>query len=379
MAIQTYLDRETEKRKQGFQPTLQAQPNLTDAGNLYQQRVTQGLTKPSPIVNQAIGMTDTDISRRNYLTRKQSQEDIAQSPFGAGTAQATRLMDQSRAGANMANMQQRQQLGGFISGENQQNLERARGIETDAYTRALGERTNDQIERGRYSSLIEDPRARYAYNRMVASGVQPSQAYQNVVGDTGTIQEQYQGLSPVGTLQRDATEWVKTVTDLQEGTPEFQQAVRDRLIAIDEAQQEPLSDATTERQKQDIIEKARTGEDLTTEEEKLAVQTGVIPESDIQTIPKGENNVRKFIEENPIKKVNIGGEVFEVVRGGSQTTSYKAAGAKWSPRHTDWVEVKTPKGQTKYIWDGQIHDNPPSPATKPGENIRRKLNPVNWF
>lgn len=341
-------------------PKLEAPTPLTSAGSIYQQRVTENLLNPSPAVQGATQQAETNIARRNYLTRKQAQEDIAQSPFRAGSAQATRLMDQARAGANIANLGEQQALNQFSQGVSEQNLERARGLESDAYTKALGERTNEQIERGRYSSLIQDPKARYAYNRMVASGVQPSQAYQTVVGETGSIKEQYRGLTPIGTLQEDARQWVSAVTDFQEGTPEFEQAVRDRMVAIDEAQQEPLSDAQKQRQVQDILEKQRLGEELTSEEKQLLIGSGAAPQMTYQTIPRGKENVARWLEENPSGLVSIDGKLYQVQLGGRETTSYKdKVFGPDQPRHTDYVQVIDDEGNTKYIWNGAVKHRKP--------------------
>lgn len=360
---------------------------ISEAGKLYAQRVTQGLQGDDPLVKNAQQTEDTAAARRAYLSRQQTEESLGQSQFAAGSAQYQRAQDQAAAQVHQANQAGQAGVNQFTRertadnmaaardlenqqyNRNQTNLAQAQGLEDNQYGKAVGERTNRQQETQRLSSSIQDPKAKYAFDRAVAAGADPQKAYQDIVGQSGTINEQYRGQSPVQQVQQDATDWVKaTQPNLQPGSPEFQQAVTARMQATDKAQNAPVTAANKESAKEDLREIMRSGGDLTPEQTKEAIKTGVIPTVSMATIPAGTKHVNTFLKDNPGGKIAVGGEVYTIVKGSQPRTSKTALG---NPRHTDVTEMKDGKGNTVYYYKGEFHDKPPAGNEAPAPDPKR--------
>ncbi len=344
---------------QGLQPV---EP-ISQAGQIYKQRVTQNLLNPNPLAQSAQATADTNISRRNYQTQKQTQEMMAQSPFGAGTRQYQRALMEGQAGANTANLGEQNQVNAYTRGLSEKAMSDAQGLEDTEFARALGERGYQDQNASRYSALIQDTKGRQAYNRMVASGMNPSVALQKVLDESGTINENYRGMNNIQQLQSEAGDWVEATQGLTPEMAGYKEAVRARMIAVDEAQQKPLSDASKQSDIQDIVEKQNLGQPLTQDEKDRMKASGEWDKVTLQTIPKGDA-VNTWLKDNPDQMVTIDGAEYKVVRGGRNTTGYKKTLLGSQPRHTDYVEVLTPQGETKYIYGGKLNDNPPTPAVK---------------
>lgn len=327
--------------------TLQDPGQITEAGKAYAARVTQNLQGNNPIVQNAQATEDTAAARRAYTARRDTQESLAQTPFGAGSAQYQRAMDQSQAGVNAANQAGQAGVNQVTRQATADALTAANNLEDQQYGRAVGERTDARTQAMDLANSITDPKAKYAFNAAVAAGVDPKVAYQQIVGSTGTINAQYRGQSPVETVRQDATDWIKNTTALKEGTPEFNDAVTQRMKDLDATKNAPVQDAKDTADQKAIEEKIRSGAPLTDAEQASAIKKGTIPQSTFATVPKG-SNVTEWLKSNPSGLINVDGNVYKVVAGG--TTGTGAGTFSNQVRHTDWVEVVEAKtGKTKYI------------------------------
>jgi hypothetical protein len=357
---------------QGLQPV---EP-ISQAGQIYKQRVTQNLLNPNPLAQSAQAQADTNMSRRNYLTQKQTQETMAQSPFGAGTRQYQRALMEGQAGANTANLGEQNQVNAYTRGLSDQAMERAQGLEDTEFARAIGERGYQDQQGSRYSALIQDTKGRQAYNRLVAGGMNPSVALQQVLEEGGTIKEGYRGMDNMQQLQSEAGDWVEATQGLKPTDKGYQEAVKARMIALDKATQQPLTDADTGRQTKDIQKKMRLGHSLSQTEIETALENNLIPQKNLSTIPRGATAVQAYLQENPSGLMNINGEVYTVVSGSNPTTSYEAGlFGDQKPRTTSVVELKTPEGETKYFYDGKFHDAMPAHPGSKIDEWGRDLNP----
>lgn len=335
--------------------TLQDPGQITEAGKAYAARVTQNLQGNNPIVQNAQQTEDTAAARRGYTARKSTTENLAQTPFTPGSAQYQRAMTESQAGVDAANQQGRNQVNAVTRQATADNMTAANNLEDQQYGRAIGERTDARTQGADLGNSIQDPKAKYAFNAMVASGVDPKTAYQQVVGSTGTINEQYRGQSPVQNVQQDATDWIKaTQPGLVEGSPEFKAAVTSRMQEVDAAQRQPVTDANKVTATADLKSTLNSGTPLTPEQQKEAVKSGVIPPLSLATIPSGPDGVNAFLKQNPSGQFAVNGEVYTLVNGSSPRTGR----SKYtnSPRHTDVAEVKDKTGKTQYYYDGAFHD-----------------------
>jgi hypothetical protein len=233
---------------QGLQPV---EP-ISQAGQIYKQRVTQNLLNPNPLAQSAQATADTNISRRNYQTQKQTQEMMAQSPFGAGTRQYQRALTEGQAGANTANLGEQNQVNAYTRGLSEKAMSDAQGLEDTEFARALGERGYQDQSASRYSALIQDTKGRQAYNRMVASGMNPSVALQKVLDEGGTVNADYRGMNNIQQIQAEAGDWVEATTGLTPEMEGYKEAVRARMLAVDKAQQQPLSDSSRKIEEEDL-------------------------------------------------------------------------------------------------------------------------------
>jgi hypothetical protein len=345
---------------------LQSPGMITEAGKIYQQRVTDNLLKPSSVAVNAQNTADTNASRRNYQTQKQTQEMMAQSPFGAGSRQYQRALMEGQAGANSANLAEQNQANAVQRSESSLAMDRASGLEDTEFARAIGERGYQDQNASRYSALIQDTKGRQAYNRLVASGVNPSVALQQVLDESGTIKEGYRGMDNMQQLQSEAEGWIKATTGVDPKSPEGIELVRQRMIAVDKAQQEPLRDATKSRDIESIKEKQNLGEQLTPEEKDRMKSSGEWEKYTFDTIPKGKEAVANWLKSNPDAMFTLNGKEYEMVRGGDYIYDWDNSlfGAKAKKENV--TTVRDVNGVEKYIYNGTVNDKPPVSETEPG-------------
>ena len=334
--------------------TLQDPGSITDAGKAYAARVTQNLQGNNPLVQNAQGTEDTAAARRAYLSRKDTQESLAQTPFTPGSAQYQRAMDESRAGVNAANQAGQAGVNQVARQATADNMNAASNLEDQQYGRAVGERTNAQLQASQLANQIQDPKAKYAFQRAVAAGADPLQAFQSIVGDTGTINAQYRGQSPVETVRQDATDWIKNTTSLQEGSPEFAQAVTQRMKDLDATKNAPVAEAKSTAEQKAIEEKIRSGGKLTEEEQKTAIAKGTIPEFTPSNLGGYQDQKVADLIGKPI---NIAGKVYTVVQGSRTRTG--AGTFTNQERHTDWTEIRDQDGKSWYVYGGKLNEKAP--------------------
>lgn len=108
---------------------------ISEAGKLYADRVTNGLKTPDASSVNAQNTEDTAAARRAYLAKVSAEERAAQSGFAPGSAQATRIFDQSQAGVNAANQAGQSAVNAYIRQRTEDNMTRAQGLETQQYNR----------------------------------------------------------------------------------------------------------------------------------------------------------------------------------------------------------------------------------------------------
>lgn len=337
--------------------TLQDLGQITDAGRAYAERITRNLSGDNPLVRNAQMTEDTAASRRAYTARKNASESLAQTPFAPGSAQYQRVLTEAQAGVDMANQAGQANVNQLARAAGQDTLAAAQGLEDQQYARAVGERTNRQQQDATLGQTIEDPKARYAFQRMVASGVSPQDAYRAIVGETGTISQTYRGQSPVQQVQQDAVDWVKaTQPGLAEGSPAFAAAVTARMQEVDQAQRQPVTAANRETEREDLRGILRTGGELNEAQTREAIKAGIIAPLTMSTIPAG-SNVADWLKEHPEGKFSVNGEVYTLVSGSSPRTGRSKYLNR--PRHTDVAEVRDSSGKTLYYYGGAFHDAPP--------------------
>lgn len=319
--------------------TLQDPGQITDAGKAYAERVTQNLGGDNPLVTNAQNTEDTAAARRAYLSRMGATEALAQTPFAPGSAQYQRVMTESRAGVDAANQAGQAGVNAVARQAGLDSMGQARDLEDQQFGRAIGERTNQQLNARDLASQIQDPKARYAFQAAVAAGVDPQLAFQEIIGDTGTISEQYRGQSPVQAIRQDAVDWVKATTALAEGSPEFNEAVTTRMQAIDETQRAPLSEADDDRNIAGIKKKVRSGDKLTEDETETLISTGAVPQMSPETLPFGR--VKDWVRENPDGLVNMDGVMVKVLpEEGEFIDHFYTKGISRQGRWYDWVAVE---------------------------------------
>lgn len=335
--------------------TLQDPGALTDAGKLYASRVMGNLQGNNPLVQNTQATEDTAAARRTYTARKETQESLAQTPFVPGSAQYQRAMDESRAGVNAANQAGQAGVNQVARQAGADALAAANALEDQQYGRAVGERTNSQLQASQLANQIQDPKAKYAFQRAIASGVDPETAFRSIVGEGGTINEAYRGQSPVQNVQQDATDWIKaTQPGLAPGSPEFQAAVTKRMQEVDSATRQPVTDANTQADKSKLSGMVQAGEKLTPEQETAAIKNGAIPTFTPSNLGGyKDQQVADLIG----KPINIGGKVYTVVKGDRTRTG--AGVFANQERHTDWTEIRDSDGKSWYVYGGKLNENPP--------------------
>lgn len=297
--------------------SLQDPGQITEAGKLYAQRITANLQGNNPLIQNAQQTEDTAAARRGYLAKRTTEEGLAQTPYGAASAQYQRAMDESQAGVNAANQSGRNAVNDFTRKTTADTLAAAAGLEDQQYGRAVGERTDARTQGSDLGNSIQDPKAKYAFNAMVASGVDPRVAYQQIVGSLGTINEKYRGQSPVQNVQQDATDWIKaTQPGLAPGTPEFQVAVTQRMQETDKASRNPISEVNNQAEIGAAKKLLANNHPITPGQREVLVASGDIPTWSSSSLKFGKD-ANEFIG----KTVNIDGRDVKVKSSGNYATN----------------------------------------------------------
>lgn len=226
--------------------TLGQDPGYTtDAGRLYADQVTKGLQGPDASSVNAQNTEDTAASRRNYMARMQSGEAIGQSGFGAGTAQAQRIQDQSQAGVDLANQNGQNSVNAYLRQRTEDNMNRAKGLESDQYNKGRNNLADAQNQ-----DLTQYGRSEKATDRGLAAAAVTYQHGRDTVGDTqwNTVNAQNQAQQGVQNQQWNTTnqqnQTQQAVTNSQWSTLNGQQQ---KQLAIENAVVAKGSDDTAKR------------------------------------------------------------------------------------------------------------------------------------
>lgn len=338
--------------------TLQDPGQITGAGKLYAQKVAQNLQGNNPIVQNAQQTEDSAAARRSYTANRATLNSLAQTPFAPGSAQYQRALMESRAGVNAANQAGQNQVNQVTRQATADSMTAAKGLEDNSYANAIGERTNTQLQDSQLGNSIQDPKAKYAFNAMVARGVDPKTAYTSVVGNSGTINSQYQSASPGATSAASKLDEIKSTfkpgvsftnsNGEQETVPtdpaQYDQWVQNHAAqeSVDShsAQVSPInaSNQATEITKATQLE--NSGKPVTQKQEDLLLGSGFYKEYTPETFPKGQDG-KAMVG----KKVNIGG------------TKYTVSGFD---RLTQTPIIVDSKGNKKFIWGGKLQDRLPN-------------------
>lgn len=199
-------------------------------------------------------------------------------------------------------------------------------------------------------SSVQDPRAQNLLRNVQAQGGDV-QAMYNTMLDQGTIKEEYRSASPGTTAYQAKVDELKSFYP-DKTLEEIQKMALDERVQEKNAVQAPIEKASEQQNIESILAKDRLGQQLTPEEEKLAIGSGTYTPYTSLSLPAG-SNAQKIAG----SKVNMDGQLFTVV-GGSRIIS-KEGGAFTSDQHKDYTIVKDRNGNTKYVMGGEILDTKP--------------------
>lgn len=430
--VKAYLDKKSA--------TLGQDPGaISEAGQLYADRVTNGLKTPDASSVNAQNTQDTAASRRAYLARVQAEEAIGQSGFSPGTAQADRIRTNSQAGVDTANQAGQNSVNAYVRQRTEDNMNRAKDLETQQYGRNLDNlqqvQGQDLQEYGRSENAtdrgLQAAATAYAHGRdtvadqhwdttntqqqaqqgvdnahwdtmnaeqqkqlgfensqvikgsddtakrnllaglpdgpaknKVMAGLQNGSltlqnALDSVFDANGAVKPEYQGKTP-GQLGLDAeTEYAQQTVDLQypdlkNTNPQTYLAkVNAEILKKRNATNSPVNDATDAQKKADILAKINSGT-FTPADAPEAIRLGAIPTFTPANLGGYQDQQVADLVGKPI---NIGGQVYTVVKGGRTRTS--GGGGNGTERHTDWTAVKDFSGTTFYVYDGKVNPKPP--------------------
>jgi hypothetical protein len=185
--VKAYLDKKSA--------TLGQDPGaISEAGQLYADRVTNGLKTPDASSVNAQNTQDTAASRRAYLARVQADEAIGQSGFSVGTSQADRIRTNSQAGVDEANQAGQNSVNAYVRQRTEDNMNRAKDLETQQYGRNL-----DTLQQVQGQDLQEYGRSEKATDRGLQAAATAYAHGRDTVGDqhwdtTNTQQQTQQGV-----------------------------------------------------------------------------------------------------------------------------------------------------------------------------------------
>jgi hypothetical protein len=402
-----------------FSTTLQKQGPLTEAGGLYDSYVTDVLKGDRAIAG--VDSARSDSERRNALnyshTMQQAQEAAAQAGMQPGTAGYNRIIQEAMAGISSQNLDRTNSVNQLQRQAYQDVLGLGRGIEDTAYGRATDERNyqtgraDTEYGRGIDERTYADNRGDVAYNRSIGE-----RAYTDERGDvaynrtkTDDLQAKTEKLAAINAIEDPKARQAamnaylseqggqgtygailgmynadgSLKTEYQSQNPaqgDYEQRIAElkayypgktdaeiQAMAAAEREQErtasraPVDKATTEAEQAKITEKLRLGQPLTKDEKTSAIANGTIPEFTAANLPV--NDADPAFKELVGKQVNIGGQLYTVVKSIAPRTGYGATTAQ--ARHTDVAVVTDEAGKTKYIWGGNISDTPPEEVAAP--------------
>jgi len=244
---------------------------LTTGGQFVEDETLRGLqTGEFAGIQSQENRTDRNRAARDYMINKSARERAANSGFAPGSKQYQDIMAQAQSEIASGNLAGEQALNQATRDEFQEYMNRAAGIETERFGRAVGERgfkyQREDIEylRGEQDKIhdksdaqsvinnIKDQKAKQELLKALTDGgINGFKAKLNdVIGEGGTIAEKYRSASTIDTMFQEAEEWVERLNPKRSGELKAvwkarnAKAIQDRVKEIDTAKRQPLKAAT---------------------------------------------------------------------------------------------------------------------------------------
>ena len=169
--------------------------SLTSFGQQYQDSVSKRIAGADPAVQAAQAQQATNASRTAYVNDKTAREASLQGgQLLPGSIQAQRGLDRAQASTSATNLAGEQDVNKLTRSSVSEGLTQANQIEQQAKG-DLDKRNADLI------NSVQDPKARYFLNQVLASG--------------GDVQAAYAGMFKNGTLRGELTSATPSQTKLQ--------------------------------------------------------------------------------------------------------------------------------------------------------------------
>ena len=282
--FQDIIKRQIESAK-AAEAEEQAKLSLTDAGALttggqfVEDETLRGLqTGEFAGIQSQANRTDRNRAARDYMISKRAKERAANSGFAPGSKQYQDIMAQAQSEIASGNLAGEQALNQATRDEFKDYMNRASGIESERFGRAVGERgfryqredvdylrnekdkITDKSDATNVINNIKDQKAKQELLKALTDGgISGFKAKLNeVIGEGGTIAEEFRSSSTIDTMFQEAEEWVNRLNPKQAGESDEvwkarnAKAIQDRVKEIDTAKRQPLKAATdtvTDQQK----------------------------------------------------------------------------------------------------------------------------------
>jgi len=291
---------------------------ISEAGKLYESRVLAGLQGKDQASLDMTERANTQASRNLYMAGKQGQEDALAGGLDAGSLQYQRTQDRALAGAREANLAGAQGLGDYLITRAEDIMTRGRGVESDSYNRATGERDEAgalRLEnRGNVDNYINsfgDAQFKNYLRSVQAAG---GDVYAAAAGgmDRGTIRPEYASNDPVETLRDSARSWVDvTQPGLKESDPAaYEAAVIERVRQTDKSITSPISDAATLAAEKKAVSKWSAGNTLTDEDISAIVNGSSVPHA--AALPVSGSQLQGIIDSSPNGLLVVGSTLYKM-------------------------------------------------------------------
>lgn len=331
------------------------------ANNKNQFNVTSGQSQQQ-INNQASQFGQNYAAGREDAATQKDQFgqtlNDSRSRFDLSRADANNQFDQT-FGANRADVAygQQYQAGRDQVGDTRYNQQYADQRGDINYDRSQATRLEGKGDALAAINAIQDPKAKQAAYNAYMNGEDVSQFITGTLyggSDNGTLNKDYASASP-GTQAYQAK-----IDELKSYNPGKSDAEIEQMAQTERTQDRSISRAPAGAASQqmadtDLRKKLALGQTLSPDEEQSAIANGVIPQSTPTTLPTG-SDVQDFLQKNPSGKVAIGGQVYTVLGG----DRIKTGTSDWGgTEHLDYTTVLDPSGAKKYVWRGQIQNDPP--------------------
>lgn len=354
--------------------TTPAAAEKTDPASTYIDNLTKTLSGNDPTVKNARQTASTQNAVGDYLAKRQAKQESLNAGYTPGTLQSQRTADRYQATANEASLQRDNQV-------NEMQRDRSDTAMSQANQLRLEERSDIET----LINSIEDPVTQAAARRIQAAGGDVrGYIAGTTTGGTGTgsagtgttetgaaasgtpVDEfgRPRSLTPAETNLKNAQDEAR-VYGLTEGTPEFDEYVRQRTIGASEGQVAPITAEEKARQKQERLDAALTDGLQGLSDEDYTAFLADIPATIASAIPTTKAAI-EAAKNDPATRgiVKIGDEAYQIQDYYQQNVT-RNTGAK-SNRHADYAVATDRDGNTVYINDdGDVFTyKPPGPSER---------------